>query len=84
MYKNSAVFEKCQQISLFQWSEIWHRRLYSLDVKTLIVLDTSAKAITVQRSPIPHRYDWLFFCFTDKLGKAMWSGTTIASRSVQF
>lgn len=56
LYTDATLFEKCRHIDLSRLFEKGHGRLYSMDVKMLLVLDTSAHGITVKKSTIPNPY----------------------------
>lgn len=56
IFNNVTLLKECQHISLSQCPGQWRGRLYSVDVKTILALDTSAEGFMMKNSRIPH-YD---------------------------
>lgn len=54
MYKVAKLFERCWLISLFQWSDRWHRLFYSIYVKTLLALGMLARETAQKKWTSPH------------------------------
>lgn len=69
MYKNVMLFEQWRYIPLLQWPDEWHGRFFSMDVKTLLVLDTSAQVITVKNPTMLHPGVRLVLFIFGKIGK---------------
>lgn len=83
VYKCATFFEKCRYIPLFQWFDKWNGPFYSLDVETLLTLDTLPHRIRMKRSTIPHpnpEQDLFSFC---TMMKERWPATTMALESTQ-
>lgn len=52
MYKDATIFENCGNTLLSEWYDKQRGRLYSINAKSLLTLDTLAEGITVKKSTI--------------------------------
>lgn len=54
LYKNATLFKQFRHIRLLYWYGKWRGHFYTKKREMVLVLDTSAQAITVKNSTIPH------------------------------
>lgn len=52
MHRNATPFEKCLHINLSHWSDNRCGHFYSIDMKTVLVHDTSSQGVTVKKTRI--------------------------------
>lgn len=53
-YKDATLFENCRRIPRSQRSDKRRGRFNSMQVETLLALETSAQGVAVKKSTIPH------------------------------
>lgn len=50
VFRDAPLFEACYQFLLHQWFYNWLGRFYSMDLETILTLETSPKGFTMNKS----------------------------------